>query len=397
MRMRRFHMSMGHKFSTSALLLLCALNTGCSHQPLHVTTSYRLEGVPEYPYLIPSLPSSADADDFQTSLVHFSGAAPTTSIPVGKQCSITGPVFSLQPAGSSDPTQWLVKSPSLQRWQKLDSEVDFKAQWNNFVHALLQMQSSGCFPPRESISSITRSIAEVMPIQADETLFYFYGFGGTGFVDLAPGMQMKVEETVTGTGDKDSATTRYAQYEVLQISDTETALRLVKQSDHPATESLGDKNSSVFGLQSRFSTKPILRLFLESSMHDGPRRSAMLVGSTNALDLNNATRQIQESSFSSCPTTITASTDCVLFKKRIAVSLLLPIWVNGKLVYRPIGTPLGYILDMLPDNEKSRAIETVSLLRPIGKEHYANVEFPRNLESTQHIVLLNGDRITWKH
>jgi hypothetical protein len=78
------------------------------------------------------------------------------------------------------------------------------------------------------------------------------------------------------------------------------------------------------------------------------------------------------------------------------VSVLISIWVNGRHSYRPLTTTLGSLIGLLPESDVNRALETVSIDRPLLGGGYARVNFPRNMESASKIILLNGDRLTWR-
>jgi hypothetical protein len=51
---------------------------------------------------------------------------------------------------------------------------------------------------------------------------------------------------------------------------------------------------------------------------------------------------------------------------------------------------------LLPESEANPALETVSIDRPLLVGGYARVKFPHDMESASKIILLNGDRLTWR-
>jgi hypothetical protein len=401
-----FFMSIGSSLARLVVLpvVLCV---GCVHRPLPIKATYTLEEVSQYALLAPSVAPKAVDGEFQTSLVTLPGItlpgkkriADSSSI---LKCSIKGSVFFFRPDDSPLMDQWLITSPSVQGWEKLGGEIDLPAEWSGFTHDLLLREGLGCFPAGDSLPDITRAIVEKMPIPASEALLFFYSFGGTGFADLVPGMQIKIERTLLESPDKRHVASRYrgsldAQYKVVPVAGGGVALRLSNSKNRKWEGSPGSDGELIFGLSTRFATKPKLRLFLESVRDDNTQRLPILIGADNSSDIDTVTRQIEAKRAAGCPAGSSAAVECVAFNKENAVSLLSSIWVNGQLLYRPPGTTLGYIVEtLLKTDEQARAFETLSLKRPLITGGYAEVTFPKTLANAQQIILLSGDRIAWK-
>lgn len=383
------------RLSLAILSTSLFLSTGCTHRPPGIQPSYTLQGSAGYMFLVPSLSSSAEGN-FQTSTVTLGKTKVESNRASRSECTLTGPVFSFTPSSSSS-NQWIVRTPNVQGWQNLGDQIDLKSEWLGFTQGLLHIQRLGCLPADETQTAIIQSIAEVMPIQTSETLLFFYSFGGTGFADLSPGMQLRVEQTQPEDRTSGHIISSFAQYEIVQVSSSGVALQLSKQSHLPSGASLQTEDHAGFRLQNRFAARTMFRLFLQSSRPDGSQQDAILIGATTASELNEATRQIQESGLRTCPANLSSSTDCVRFEQGTAVSLLASIWINGRLSYRSFGFTLGQVLELLPVNEQPRAIATFTLQRPLRRGGYANIVIARNPDATEQIILLPGDRITWKH
>jgi hypothetical protein len=377
--------------------------TGCMHRPLQINRTYTLEGAPEYPLLVPSTSQEKVDGDFQLSLVTLSSDPNKTDSTFAQRCSINGPVFSLTPGDPARFDRWYVKSPSVQGWQKNGAEINISAEWNRFTHDLLLLEHQGCFPWKESVSAITRTVVENIPFPASESLLFFYSLSGAGFVDLVPGMQIRIEKTLfDSVGPKQNAANYRgsvdAQYEVVPLSQTGVALRLSKTENRRSGKALGAEANLIFGLGSRFASKPMLRLFLESIGNNKTNQASILIGANNASDLATATRHIESNQSVACPVASPAEIDCVSFNKGTAVSLLSSLWINDRLIYLPLGTSLYYVVETVSGSEhgQARALETISLRRPLATGGYAEVIFPRTLTSVQQVILLSGDRLTWE-
>jgi len=380
------------------------LGTGCMHRPLQIKQNYVLETTSGFSLLVPSVSPKTVDGDFQTSLVKLTDEKRSIRSTLPRQCSIKGSTFSFGPDDPTLPNQWLVKSPSVQGWSKHGGEINLGADWSQFTHDLHSLDDLGCFPRGESLAAVTRAIVERMPLPASESLLFFYSFGGGGFANLATGMQVKVERPLFENNGRDKAAGSYrgslvAQYEVVPTSQTGVALRLSKTENRRSGRKLGAEASAVFGLSARFATRPMLRLFLQSLNDNNSLRSPILIGGSNVADLDTATYQIERNSSGGCPVGLPTAIDCISFGEKTAVSLLASVWINGRLLYRPLGTTVGYMIETLSKSgsEQARALETISVRRPLTTGGYAAVNFPKTLASANQVILLNGDRLSWKH
>ena len=393
-------MRMG-RFLAGLALPSVALCAGCMHRPLPIKATYTLEDASGYSLLVPSvLPRTADGE-FQSSVITLPGKQRSMDSNFIRQCSIKGPVFSFRPDDSL-PGQWLVTSPNVQGWEKPDDEIDLRAEWDRFTHELELREGLNCFPVGDSLSVITRAVVEKIPIPASESLLFFYSLGATGFADLVPGMQIRVERTLLESGGEGHPASRYrgsvdAQYEVVAVAGVGVGLRLSSTTHRRLVKYLDPEGELMFNLSTRFATKPKLRLFLESVRDNNTQRSAVLIGASDSAGLDAVTREIEGNARGGCPRALPATVDCVAFNQETAVSLLASVWVNGRLLYRPPGTTVAYLVEVLKsDREQARALQTLSLRRPLITGGYAEVVFPRTMESAQQVILLSGDRLTWK-
>ena len=70
------------------------------------------------------------------------------------------------------------------------------------------MQQHGCFPAGMSVFSLQRAFAAVIPLPASDVQSFFYSANAEGFVDLSPGMEIKIEEFLASQSS-------YAFYQVV--------------------------------------------------------------------------------------------------------------------------------------------------------------------------------------
>ncbi len=373
-------------------LLLEVLSLGCALVPMAgcirnrtimSSEKYTLHAETELAVLAPPV-FGRDSGDFQTATVVL-GEQRTKPRKAGPlTCSISGDVFSLSPS-SSIPGTWEVKSPSLHGWQVTASQIDVTAEWRAFVDKLPLLQRWQCFEPGLDVYAIQRAIVRAIPFPAEQTLLFAYSFGNTGFVDLEPGLRIKVERSATNGKRSPSV-----QFDVVAAPGTGVHLKL---SGWRLLRPL-DMDSDLSRAAQVFETTPFLRLFLQQGATDSQHaREPMLLGATNVQDLAALTQRISTEGTSACIAP-SSSVKCVVFADG-GISLLASIVINNRDRYYAPGTTLEQILDGLPDKDQGKALATVIVERPVGHGLYAPIQFPHSLESVRLLVLLSGDRVSW--
>jgi hypothetical protein len=384
--------------TTKPLLVGCLLVfcVGCMHRPPAIVAAYRVESNAGYPLLVPSFASTHNQGDFQTSnLVLGNGQKLTEQ---RKQtCVIEGDVFSLHPSSSEDSGHWNIRSWSLDGWNHLGSTIDVDEQWRLFLHALALRERAGCFAPIRSVLSLQQSIAKLIPLPTSEVESFLYSADAAGFVDLAPAMEIKLEEIIsTDRGESSqSASARESIYAYYQVVASPDGVSLRKSSFGNGRRDTGGIERDLYpGLEANFAATPLIRLFFEQLSDNGTTRAAMLLGASNVDDLDIASERISKMGTEAC-TAPASDLVCVLFKND-SVSLFATLRLNGKSQDYPLGTNLGNILDWIPKSNQARALSSVRVTRRLGGTDYADVLFVRTMESARQIVLLPEDRIRWR-
>jgi hypothetical protein len=369
---------------SGALLLSCGLLAlpGCvRHHTVFNSSQYTLHAETELPVLTP--PSEThDVGGIQAAMVRLSGHGPNRNAdPVS--CSISGDVFSLLPSSTAD--TWEVLSPSLQGWQVRFSQLDVTEEWGTFVGKLALLQESHCFAEGLDVYAIQRAIVRVIPFPADQALLFAYSFGNTGYVDLKPGLQVRLESS-----SEDGHRTESIQFDVVASDGEGVKLKAAHRGLIKASELRADL-AEVSQLSQE---KPFLRLFLQQATTGTEQaRDSMLLGTSDVQSLVEASRRIAQEGISACAKPPTG-TRCVVFAEG-GMSLLAAITVNHRTRFYAPGTTLGQILDALPEREQQKAISTVAVERPSDAGLYARIAFRHSAESTGLLILLSGDRVSW--
>jgi hypothetical protein len=87
-------------------------------------------------------------------------------------------------------------------------------------------------------------------------------------------------------------------------------------------------------------------------------------------------------------------TACLIFPDGTP-SLLSTVTVNGHAALYAPGMTLGQVIGTLSPPMYEKAMETVTVQRPyLG--NYAPIRFDRNRSAMRKLILINGDRISWK-
>jgi hypothetical protein len=382
-----------YKMTTALLPLLLLCFSGCLHRKLSIQGNYTVERNAGYPMLVPAFASTRVEGDFQTANVILQSTKQKKQTEPSSGCVIVGNVFSLHPGNPADSNHWTVRSLSVQGWNLRGGQVDIDEQWKRFVAELARMQQHGCFPAETSVFSLQRAFAAVIPLPASEVQSFLYSANVEGFVDLSPGMEIKIEEFLASREVIGQGQSSYSYYQVVSSGEPGVALRR-SVSGHRAQNGSEGREANLYPhLQESFAAVPLMRLFFESIAAGGSKRNAMLLGASHLEDLEAATTLIEAQGNQAC----TARGDnsvCVTFKDD-SVSLLSTIRINEQLVLYPFGTQLAVILQKLPQDKQTQALVKVQVMRRLASGGYAEVLFPRTMESARQVVLLPGDRVHW--
>lgn len=351
---------------------VCIALTGCSAAHRVDAPSIRLMEAAGYPVLTPAVDTSHQLTVHTTIAL---GAAP------GSGCSIEGKMFSLQPPVDAGAAQWMMTSPSVQGWQVANTASQLRSEWSAFVARLAERRRAGCFRTGWSTASLQQTIADAIPVPADEALVLRYGFSGEGVANLQPGMVLQVERSILGErkGRRELQSLQ-AEYEVIAAGDG-VHLKQV----HAETLHMKEHPDEIFALDKLTQSATHLRLLLQNLTPgtSAQRPPILLMGNEDAA-LQRVSTSVETQGCNAAKNV--AGVQCLTFHE--AVSLLVAVNVNRKPVTFALGTTLGVALD-------TQGIDpaTATLRRSLNGGRVAKMIFPQTRDGVSHIVLQGGDEI----
>ena len=355
--------------------------------------------------LVPISGQSSQPGNFQTSTLVLPGGVASAKDQAGRQCAINGEVFSLRSASPLDSRDWIIRSPSVSGWNTLASKIDIDSQWKAFTRDLAHMNESGCFPSGLTAIQIREAIAQRIPLPADQVPLFFYSDQGIDFIDLAPGMEVRLQQflspgkSVSARSKSDSSLGepdyRAASYEVVPRQGEGVRLELMQKVQKGPNGGSGSEDKTFFSLSQQFAQTPVLRLFLEGAYGKRQVSDGILIGASNETQLDALTDLIFRSDPAKCMQY--RGTVCTEFPPG-APSLYYTVWVNGHRTSCLFGTSLAALSRKCqPQPEQMMTLESTRVFRRLNRDHYGEIEFPRTENGASQLPLLPGDRIQWGH
>jgi hypothetical protein len=379
-----------------AMLLCCS---GCFHHKITIVNGFHLIENGGASMLVPTDSQSSDPGNFQTSTLFLWGGSAGTKDQVKHQCFINGEVFSLHSASFQDSRYWIVRSPSISGWDTVASKIDIDSQWKMFTRGLARMNENGCFPSALTALEIRVAIAQTIPLPADEVPLFFYLDKGIGFTDLAPGMEVTLHGFLP-TAESISARSQVpprmwvASYEVIPRHGKGVRLKLTRSVQRGPDGDSGPEDKELLSLSQRFAQTPVLRVFLEGVYGTGQVSHGILIGASNQRQLDALTDLIHQSDPAKCMNY--QGTVCTEFPLG-ALTLFSTVWVNGRRSSCLLGSSLAALSRCQPRPEQTMALESAQVFRRVNANHYAEINFPRNKDGAEQLLLLPGDRVKWRH
>lgn len=291
---------------------------------------------------------------------------PTT----GSTCAIAGGDFTMTWSGSVAQ----VFIPAYAWNADATSRANLRTAFDAFCLSLESLESSQCLA-RGGAFGVAQRVAEALPVPLNESLYYRFGFdAGNGYIDLQPGMRLRVESGVYEFTSSSSplngfVTSAAAYYDICGYLDSSGNQRLAfdaflganRAPSIPATSGVA---AGIIDLHGSLSARRYCRLFYPTNLSSGAQGSASLannvalIGATTLADMAVATNAYLTNQ--NCGYNGSNSVLCTLFRGRaIAVPEIL-VYVSGQTMqgqsgsgqptaclpmYVPIGTTVRNLVE----------------------------------------------------
>ncbi len=381
-------------------MLLCC--SGCFRHKMAIEKGFRLRENSGAPMLVPTNGQSSAPGDFQTSKLVLPGGSASAKDQVSRECAINGKIFSLRSASPQDSRYWIVRRPSISGWNTLAGRIDINSQWKIFTRGIARMDENGCFPAGLTALEVRVTIAQNIPLPASEVPLFFYSEQGIGFIDLAPGMEVRLQQFLSPSksisarskGTFRPANYWAADYEVIPRHGEGVRLKLTRKVQWGPNGGSGSEEKVLFSLSQQFAQTPVLRLFLEGAYGKRQVSDGILIGASNETQLDTLTDLIYQSDPAKCIRY--QGTVCTEFPPG-APSLFYIVWVDGHRTSCLFGTSLAALPRCQPRPEHMMALESAQVFRRLNLDRYAEIYFPHTKRGASQLFLLPGDRIEWRH
>lgn len=376
-------------------ILMCC--SGCLQHKATFSSGYHIDDKSGIPMLLPSGLQELDSREFQSVTVTLPAGHAKAKTPMRGDCAIHGAVFSMRPGSGSGNSSWVIRSPGASGWVTASGETDLDAQWRLFVRDLARLHDQGCFPSGLSTQFIRSAIAARIPIPANEVPIFMYSDQGERFVNLAPGMEIRIQQVlsigkVTGAGSVEPVLSTLV-YDVSSDHGGGVRLRRNRSQEGRQSVSFGSKDRELQSLDHRFAGTAVLRLFLQGLSENESKPDPILIGSSDTAQLDAVSDVAWQRGHDTCIDR--PGLACIEFPPG-SISLFSIVWVNGHKETCPFGAPLASLFLTLSPLRQTKALESIRVMRRLDRDHYAEIQISRTPEGARQVLLLPGDRIEWK-
>jgi len=300
------------------------------------------------------------------------------------ECSAASGPFRLALTDGSQP-KWSVTLPSFAAWQASILKGNFSQEFADFLDDLGKVETSGCLSAGIG-ALVERVVREGIPVRSGDTLYYRYDWQpGEGFVNLEPGMRVKIERAEFGSSGHITGTTAI-YYLVGRDSHRAISFRRVgPKSGNLSAEQAGDR-----ALSTRIRDMPYVRLFLSGEhVPNNLRYTALIVGTQTQAQMAQVEGALRAHPEVGCPRDTNQQVDCVIFRGSVTVSTELEVAVNGHRGF--VGLEDG--VQSLFDPPRSQcAPESLRIERQF-LDRYAPIEFGAECAAGLDLTLVGGDRV----
>ena len=192
-------------------------------------------------------------------------------------------------------SEWTAKLPSLKHWQESMASGSFDQDFESFRNQIGKLAERGCFDQSARVL-LDQAMRESIPVRINETYYYRYEYRlGTGFIDLVPGMQLKIERADFDPSGKFQGT-HTLDYEI--VRDSHRTIRYELEKTEKATdESAADRQFAAHQTGMLFERL----FFLGKQVPPNLNYSAMVVGTRSPEHLEEIARTVKARPETGCP------------------------------------------------------------------------------------------------
>lgn len=354
--------------------------------------SYHLEGQGRMAILLPPVPPAVSKDPPSVFLIKAPNARRLPATLDG--CDIQNSLLTLQWFGNSAEIRLKPESyfpaPGDQNPEEVAPRVylDSMHKVEEFRDALEDRVVRGCLRSKEA-QSLTRTIAERLPLPPLVGHYIRFGGGATGTVDLTPDFRLNVVSPIRGAGSirevVDYQTTSYR----LTAAPNDARMKISLESTtpgHPQKMLAPARAPIEFPDSFQF-----YRLFFRTA-NSSTDHLATILGAPEESALNTAAARLKMEQNPSCEALSLPGVFCLTPPAEVALNLEFPVSVNRKQVFVPLG---GTLADALQPRKPTAPIAPTLRIRRLFHGRLRPVKFAPASQDVLRFVLMPGDEITW--
>lgn len=364
------------RLAVVALLLSCL--SACGPK---TTGEYRVVNTRVGPVILP--PPYANVPSRSRVRIRF--PAPATRGRT-RGCSISTGMFSLRFASQPSP-HWVAMLPSFEAWQAASSREHLQ----RLLDQIDRLHEQGCLSSVKG-PRLTEAARESVPELFSRSLYNLYGIGSVrGFVDLQPGMRLKIQRDNTGPSG------RFLGMSTIYYRVAGAGNGLLKFESIRGQAASGTKDSSLRDrmLPREAGEMPYQRLLLLGMVV--PRNfnyPAFVIGTGSRRQMEAVTRALDNATGAGCPANFPPQElRCVAFQGAVTVSVQFEVVANRRRMFVEPGDDLESLLQTLHQHACLKSIKDLQVARKF-LDRYVSVGFGPSDRSILKLPLFPSDRIS---
>lgn len=375
---------------TAGAILVAIVSSGCAAKKLAPAVPYHFKRSGDVDLLTP--PGAHDDTTSPGLVIYLSNARETSTTTA--QCDIQEDPLTLRWSGST--AEVGLSSDALDAGSRIP--VALLDGINRFRKTLNKLETNGCLRSGEALKLVER-ILEAQPMPSVLSCYLRYGAAASaGFVELRTPLSLKVVTPVASDRAVPPGVSgpvvgyRVTRYSVdprpaasgyrLHVLSSETVIH-----GKPTPNDGAPKVDIQIPASARF-----FRLFLTQRLSSADHNSALLSAPTRD-QLDDATHIFMAGHQPSCqllPNTV----GCMLFSNNVAVSVELPVSVNGQIRYVYLGATLRDAILAAGESKPEQVLQRLRIYRPF--ENGARpIVFDLGKPDILGLVLIGGEQIDW--